>query len=97
MAVLEASLYSAGIAIILASIYVLKFCNIDISQLALHVAVKVGLRPQKLDIPEEIRTAKEEEEPKATEFSSGWWTDEKQFQLERRAVFSKVRMSCIVR
>ena len=50
--------------------------------LARLLTVRGGRRVVADDV--DVRVTKESEVP------SGWWTDESQFQLERRAIFSKV-------
>ena len=88
MAVMNAALYYVGIAILLGSIYVLKVIDIEnvLEMLGLHAPL--WMKGGKLDPQLHIGTTEDEISP---ERSSQWWTDDEQFQLERRAFFSKVR------
>ena len=87
---IEASLYSAGIAILLFLIYFLNFIGFEgfLGRIAIHAPYGIGGRGDKLesrDVP--TSTAKERD---SSQHSSRWWTDADQFRLEKRAFFSKV-------
>ena len=92
MAVLGVSLYSAGIAILLGSVYAFKFIRIEnyLTKLVLHLSAWLKIGPGKLDLQNQLPIQTTKTVPEASEYTSSWWTDEKQFQLERRAIFSKV-------
>ena len=86
----EASFYSAGVAILLFSIYVLNIIGVEgfLGRIAIHAPCGFGGRGDKLEsrhVPKS--TAKERD---SSQHSSRWWTDAKQFRLEKRAFFSKV-------
>ena len=88
MAVTEGLLYAAGMAIVLGSIFVLKYTDTEnsLTKLVLYIPMWISGRCEKLnleDIPGKYM-------PPKPEYSSKWWKGEKQFQLERRAIFSKV-------
>jgi hypothetical protein len=94
MASIEASLYSAGIAILLASVYVLRFIRIEnsLGKLVFLFPPWLGGRIGKYNLQAHVQVplATAKEESVASEYTSKWWTDQKQFDLERRAIFSKV-------
>jgi hypothetical protein len=96
MAALDASLYySVGCGIILAIVYALShlpFENISTKiRLALRKSQKAGLEEHTTL----LETAGAADAVLTPKISPSWWNDEEIFQLERRAIFSKVNQPAL--
>jgi hypothetical protein len=94
MADLDPTFYSAGIVLILASVYLLNYTRIFFHCKSPHLnfsswSGKRG-KPDFQEIQSDtFHHLDKDLLPKS--YTKAWWTDEKQFQLEHRAIFSKAR------
>jgi hypothetical protein len=93
MAAVDATLFSASIAIIFTSVYLLKFIRIEnfLSKLCSCFPTWFGNSKADLQHLDEVAIASPHEPSAPPTYTSSWWTGERHFQLERRAIFSKVR------
>jgi hypothetical protein len=97
MATLDTSFYLAGLSFVLVVVYLSQSFNFE--KLFLRVTAilpaRLGGKSRKHQLPEKSDTtsfeaAKVKQTTPTAKYSPSWWTNEKIFQLERRAIFSKV-------
>jgi len=96
MDLLEATVYLFAIAVLLAVVYIIPYlltAHLNGSKACgprwLESTLKKGDARTLLFAP--LETLETEECGSKATYSHNWWMDENQFQLERRAIFSKVR------
>jgi len=98
MSLIEAGIYSAAFGIAVLLIYATPYWEFD--KIINRVAFIVQRKAQKNKLDGAVADCKAVETSSSSELATlrytswTWWTDEKHFQLERRAIFSKVSL-CI--
>jgi hypothetical protein len=93
MSIIEAAIYSAFLGVTLVLFFVVpqfKFSKRRLKSVTETCAQRRAIHSSSMDDVSD-GTSRILDEEKPTLLSSAWWIDEKLFQLERRAIFSKAR------